>query len=93
MALDPLSLIGQAAAYKVVGSGVGMQMVTRIMICLLGTEHVGDHNAFWLQLEIEKAGGKQLTAWVLLDDPRLSDQNAVDTRVRRYILQDTFKVA
>jgi len=88
VAVDPASLAGQAAVYKVVGSGVGMKVVSRIMLLLIGTEPVGPDTAYWLQLNVTKTDGKQLVATVLVDDPHLSPERAPRTRVHRYIYQE-----
>ena len=88
MAIDPASLAGQAAVYKVIASGAGLKVVSHIMLVLLGTEPVGNDTGYWLQLEVTKTDGRQLVATVLVDDPLLSPERAARVKVHRYVYRE-----
>lgn len=88
MPVDPVSMAGQAAVYKVIGSGAGMSVVREIMLVLIGMNPAGPDAGAWMQLQITKVDGHTLTATVLVDDPVLSRERAGRKVARRYLFQD-----
>ncbi len=88
MALDPASLVGASATYKVLGSGAGLQMISSLMLILTGIEKTDQGDAYWVQMNLNKSNGDLMRVAVLLEDPRLSREMTDDARVLRYIYQE-----
>ncbi len=88
MNADLGSLSPKQAMYAVLGSGVGANVVRTVTLQFLG-EAPDASGCFWMELVIEKVGGKRLIVRVLLDDPLLAAEHKSQATVHRYIYKES----